>query len=102
MGYESIEVTPMTPRIGAMIAGVKLAEALSNRQVDELHQALADHQVLFFRDQPMDMDAHKGFGRYFGERHTHPSTPGRAGHPEILPIHADSKSRRINGEYWHS
>jgi len=23
-------------------------------------------------------------------------------HPEILPIHADANSRRINGEHWHS
>src|SRR5262245_4407984 len=102
MGYESIDVTPMTPRIGAEIAGVTLANPLSNRQVEELHQALAEHQVLFFRDQPMDVDAHKRFGRYFGELHIHPSTPGPEGHPEILPIHADANSRRINGEYWHS
>ena len=50
----------------------------------------------------MDVDAHKRFGRYFGELHIHPNTPGPEGHPEILPIHADAKSRRINGEYFHS
>ena len=102
MGYESIEVSPVTPRIGATVAGVTLAKPLSNRQVEELHQALAEHQVLFFRDQALDVDAHKRFGRYFGELHIHPSTPGPEGHPEILPIHADAKSRRINGEYFHS
>ena len=52
MGYEFIEVSPVTPRIGANVAGVTLAKPLSNRQVEELHQALAEHQVLFFRDQP--------------------------------------------------
>jgi taurine dioxygenase len=56
MGYESIEVTPVTPRIGANVAGLTLAKPLSNRQVEELHLALAEHQVLFFRDQPMDVD----------------------------------------------
>ena len=102
MGYESIAVIPMTPRIGAEVEGLTLANPLSNRQVEELHQALAEHQVLFFRDQPMDIEAHKRFGRYFGELHIHPSTPGPEGHPEILPIHADANSRRIAGEYWHS
>jgi len=102
MSYESIEITPVTPRIGAMVAGVTLAKPLSNRQVEELHLALAEHQVLFFRDQPMDIEAHKRFGRYFGELHIHPSTPGPEGHPEILPIHADANSRRVAGEYWHS
>src|SRR6516162_5648938 len=71
MGYESISVTPVTPRIGAYVEGVTLAKPLSNRQVEELHQALAQHQVLFFRDQPLDVEAHKGFGRYFGELHIH-------------------------------
>ncbi|MGB6534582.1 MAG: TauD/TfdA family dioxygenase [Xanthobacteraceae bacterium] len=102
MDYESIRVTPVTPRIGAHVDGIALAKPLTNRQVDELHQALAEHQVLFFRDQPIDVDAHKRFGRYFGELHIHPSIPGPQGHPEILPIHTDANSKRINGEYWHS
>src|SRR6266540_918187 len=102
MGYASIAVMPVTPRIGANVEGVTLSKQLSNRQVEELHQALAQHQVLFFRDQPLDVEAHKRLGRYFGELHIHPSTPGPEGHPEILPIHADANSKRINGEYWHS
>src|SRR5436305_15014611 len=102
MSYESISVAPVTPRIGANVEGITLSKPLSNRQVDELHQALAEHQVLFFRNQPLDVEAHKRFGRYFGELHIHPNTPGPEGHPEILPIHADADSKRINGEYWHS
>jgi hypothetical protein len=34
MRYESIEVSPVTPRIGANVAGVTLAKPLSNRQVE--------------------------------------------------------------------
>src|SRR2546428_8453663 len=68
----------------------------------ELHQALAEHQVLFFRDQPLDVEGHKAFGRYFRDLHIQPHTPGPEGHPEILPIHADANSKRIAGEYWHS
>src|SRR5262245_30550689 len=102
MGYESISVTPVTPRIGANVEGVTLSKSLSNRQVEELHQALAEHQVLFFRDQPMDEEAHKRLGRYFGELHIHPNTPGPEGHPESLPIHADANSKRVSGEAWPS
>jgi hypothetical protein len=102
MSYETINVTPVTPRIGADVDGLTLAKPLSNRQVEELHQALAEHQVLFFRDQPLDAESHKALGRYFGELHIHPNTPGPEGHPEILPIHADGNSKRIAGEYWHS
>jgi len=31
----------------------------------------------------------QGARRHFGELHIHPNTPGPAGHPEILPIHAE-------------
>src|SRR6516165_7963186 len=63
MGYETINVTPVTPRVGAEVDGLTLAKPLSNRQVEELHQALAEHQVLFFRDQPLDVESHKALGR---------------------------------------
>ena len=96
MSYDTISVTPVTPRIGANIEGITLAKSLSNRQVEELHEALAEHQVLFFRDQPLDVEAHKRLGRYFGELHIHPNTPGPEGHPEILPIHADANSKRVS------
>jgi alpha-ketoglutarate-dependent taurine dioxygenase len=102
MSFESISVIPVTPRIGANVEGISLAEPLTNRQVDDLHRALAEHQVLFFRNQPLDEESHKRLGRYFGELHIHPNTPGPAGHPEILPIHADANSKRVNGEFWHS
>lgn len=102
MSYDAITVTPVTPRIGAEIGGVDLTRPLSNREVEDLHTALLEHQVLFFRDQKLDVDSHKALGRHFGELHIHPNTPGPEGHPEILPIHADANSKRINGERWHS
>ncbi len=63
MRYETINVTPVTPRIGAEVDGLTLAKPLSNRQVEELHQALAEHQVLFFRDQPLDVESCTRTGR---------------------------------------
>ncbi len=102
MSYTAIQVTPVTPRIGAEVSGIDLTETLGNRQVDELHAALAEHQVLFFRDQKLSLEQQKTLGRYFGDLHIHPNTPGPEGHPEVLPIHADANSKRIAGENWHS
>lgn len=102
MGHASIRVDPLTPRIGAEVSGVDLAAPLSNQQVEDLHAALAAHQVLFFRDQKIDLEQQKAFGRHFGKLHIHPNTPGPAGHPEVLPIHADATSKYIAGENWHS
>jgi len=54
--YETIAVEKLTPIIGAEITGVDLGklvseEARSNRQMDEIHRALAENLVIFFRDQ---------------------------------------------------
>ena len=98
MGYETIEVKPVTATIGAEIFGIDLGRPLGNQQFQEVHDALMAHQVIFFRDQELSLDQHKAFGRLFGELHIHPNTPGPEGHPEILPIHADANSKRIAGE----
>ena len=72
MGYETIEITTMTPRIGAEVSGVDLTKSLGNQQFQELHDALMEHSVLFFRDQDVDVEQHKNFGRLLGELHIHP------------------------------
>jgi taurine dioxygenase len=102
MSYATIQVEPLTPRIGASVYGVKLSEPLAEQTVQELNQALLDHLVLFFRDQDLTFDQHKRFGRYFGELHIHPSAPAAEGHPEILRIHADARTKRTAGDKWHS
>ena len=102
MAYDSIQVAPVTPHIGAEIGGVDLTRPLSNRQVDELNDALTRHIVLFFRDQPIDPGMLKTVGRSFGELHVHSGGPGIAGHAEVRPVHADGNSKQVVGETWHS
>ncbi len=102
MTYDVLDVKPMTRRIGAEIFGVDLGQPLSNRQFEEVHQALTQYQVIFFRDQEMTHDAHKDFGRKFGNLAIHSGVPGLAEHPEIVAIHADANSKFVAGENWHS
>jgi len=102
MAYETIAVEPISPIIGAEISGVDLAEPMGNQTFAEIHDALMEHQVVFFRDQAMSLEQHKAFGRRFGELHIHPAAPGPEGHPEILVIHADENSKRVAGQGWHT
>jgi taurine dioxygenase len=101
MSYQTIEVRPIAPHIGAEVGGIDLRQA-GSRQIAEIRAALLEHQVLFFRDQMFDLDSQKAFGRQFGELHVHPGVPGPAGHPEVLPVHTDAKSTYVAGESWHS
>src|SRR5262249_37517049 len=102
MSYGSVEVRKVTPNIGAEIRGIDLAEGLSNRQFEEIHRALLENFVIFFREQAIDVEQHKDFGRRFGRLHTHPAAPtGREQPPKILVIKADENSKRVAGEEWH-
>ena len=100
--YETITIDKLTPIIGAEIGGVDLSRPLSNHQMSEIHRALAENLVIFFRDQEMSPEQHLGFGRNFGDLHLHPAAPHAPGHPELMVIHADRDSPRANGEGWHS
>lgn len=99
--YETITVTPLTPVIGAELGGVDLAR-LTNAQFDEVHRALIEHGVVFFRDQHLSPQQHLDFGRRFGPLHRHPAAPHEPGLPELMIITADRDSPRANGEGWHS
>ena len=97
-----MDVQPLTPVIGAEVHGVKLAR-LDDAGFAEVEAALLAHQVLFFRDQELDIDEHKALGARFGPLHVHPSAPpGAPGHPEILNVHADANTKRTAGDKWHS
>jgi len=103
MAYQSIEVRKLTPTIGAEIFGVDLAKPLGNQQFQEVHDALMENLVVFFRDQKLSIDQHKDFGHRFGPLHVHPNAPITfKEHPEILVIKADENSTRVAGEDWHT
>ena len=77
--HQRIGVAPSTIRIGAEISGVDLAEDLSDDVIEEVRLALAKHQVIFFRDQHLDHESHKAFGRRFGELFVHNGVAGIPG-----------------------
>jgi taurine dioxygenase len=96
-----LSIRPLTPTIGAEVKGVDLG-AVDDATFTLVERALAEHLVLFFRDQDISVEAHKAFGRRFGELDVHPNDPGLDGHPEVMIIHADERSERVAGENWHS
>lgn len=99
--YETIKVRKLSPALGAEISGIDLRQPLGNQTFQEVHDALVDNQVIFFRDQDISYDQHKDFGRRFGSLHVHPVIPGPEGHPEILMLHSDEKNQ-YSASAWHS
>jgi taurine dioxygenase len=103
MTQPEIEFRKVTPTCGGEVDGVDLSQPLDGPTLDALMNALADHCVLFFRDQSMTPEQLKALGSQFGELHVHPAWPRVVqGHPEIMEIYADENTKRIAGEDWHS
>jgi taurine dioxygenase len=101
MTVENLTVQRLTPKLGAEIRGVNL-DLIDEDGLRQVHDALIEHQVIFFRDQDISVDAQMRLGRWFGELVAHPNDPGLEGHPEVMIIHADESSKRVAGESWHS
>ncbi|MEM1432530.1 MAG: TauD/TfdA family dioxygenase [Pseudomonadota bacterium] len=99
----ALDIVPITPRIGAEVHGLDLA-ALSAPALAALREAFARHRVLVFRDQRLDREAHKQFGRLWGPLQTHPAKTelGLPGDPEIFKINIGAETRVANGESWHT
>lgn len=98
-----LHVTPLTPTIGAEIAGADLTRPLGAGAFATIRQAVLDHCVVFFRDQPaLSPDEQVRVARNFGDLHTHPAAPTLVGYPEIFVIHTHGGSLTNNGGGWHS
>ena len=96
-----ITVRPINPTLGAEVTGVDLAN-LDDETWAEIEQAWAQHLVLFFRDQDLPPAAHEAMGRRIGELHVHPAAPTVEGHPNVMIIHADERSKVVAGNGWHT
>ena len=69
-----LTIEPLTPFVGAEIAGVDL-RVVTKEHVADIRAALLRHQVVFFRDQTLNQEEHIHFARQFGELEIHPATP---------------------------
>jgi len=97
----TLSITPLGTALGAQISGVDLAADLSPAQRDAIEQALLDHQVLFFRDQPLTPDRQARFAAQFGDLHVHPIYPKVADTPQVLILDTAVTDVRDNA-IWHT
>jgi taurine dioxygenase len=99
--YRRITPEPLSPTVGAELGGVSLAEPIGDQTFEEIHHALLEYKVIFFRDQDITPEQHVAFAGRFGALETHPFVPHRDGHPEVMVL---KKNANIGGyeNVWHS
>jgi len=102
MASNAIEVRPIAGALGAEVHGLDLSEDLDDRDVAAVRRAWLDHNVIFFRDQPLPPAQFLRFARRFGKLVEYPFIKGIESFPEIIPVIKLEHERTNFGGVWHS
>jgi taurine dioxygenase len=97
----SLYITPLSSALGAQVEGITLSEPLSDANRTAIEQALLDHQVLFFRNQPITPQQQARFAAQVGDLHIHPIYPNVPEQPEVLILDTAVTDVRDNA-IWHT
>ncbi|MFM0176403.1 TauD/TfdA dioxygenase family protein [Paraburkholderia sediminicola] len=96
----TLDIHPVTGRIGAEIRGVRLSSQLEAATVEAIRAALVRHKVIFFRGQTHLQDAdQEAFARLLGEPVSHPTVPVVDGTDYLLELDSH-RGGRANS--WHT
>ena len=97
-----IGVKPIAGALGAEISGVDLSRDVDDETFAAIGRAWLDHQVIFFRDQPLSPERFLAFARRFGPLVEYPFVKGINGFPEIIEVAKLEHEKTNFGGLWHS
>ena len=87
--------------LGATIGDIDLKQPLDDELTGFIAKALAENEVIFFRNQDITPEQHRAFALNFGQLQSHPVYPTIEGFPEITILENDEKNpSKI--EKWHT
>ena len=103
-------VRPLTPRLGAELSGVVLADAMSDATFRAIYAAFLKYQVLLFPPQDVPPARQVAFARRFGEVQIHVMNQYHAdGFPELYRLSNLDENGKPNGRHpdkgtleWHT
>ena len=96
---DKIEITRLTGALGAEVRGFPL-RALDAAAASRVESLLLEHQVLFFPEQHLDIDAHVALGSHFGLLDSHPNLDNPfTRHDKVFELAA---SHGGLADEWHS
>ena len=102
MGNNAIGIERLGRSLCAQVHGADLSKPLSDADFAAIHDGLAEHEMLLFRDQDITASSQLEFGRRFGPPSVHPFSPNLADMPELIVLdnHQDNPPRLT--DIWHS
>jgi taurine dioxygenase len=104
--YTRFTLTPGHPTIGAYVTDLDLRQPLDDETHRQLHRALLEWKVLFFRGQHLDAGQHEALGRRWGQLEHHPfattAIPGQAEARSMVVRFAKDGANVGRENCWHS
>ncbi len=97
-----MRIERLSGALGAEVTEVDLGRDIDQGLAADVRGLLAEHGVLVFRDQDLDVDAHKRVARHFGDIFIHPNFNTGDHDPEVVSILRAPGDTRIVGEDWHT
>ena len=98
----SIGVKKLGAHIGAEILNVDLTRRLAGTDVKFIKAAIAEHEVLVFRNQKLTRDQYIDFVGQIGKLTIHPFATALPDHPEMIVLDNDRNNPPLSTDQWHS
>ena len=100
--YQTLQVRPLSPALGAEISGVDIGAGISDEQFAELRQSFVDYGVIFLRDQDISPDQHIAFAERWGQINVNRFFQAVATHPSIAEVRKEADQAINIGSAWHT
>ena len=101
MSLAGVSFRPVAAALGAEVVGVDLRQPIDDALFEQLHAALLQHQVLFFREQPIDPQHHVALAKRFGQPVAHPAYPLVAD-TDCVNVLESTPDKPTKIDTWHS
>ena len=97
-----MQITPLSPAMGAIITDIDLSEPLSDTHIAELRQTWLEYQMIVIRGQSLSPSQYLAFAKQIGTPDTYPFLKGLEGYDQITPV-LKREDETVNfGGLWHS
>ena len=102
-GYQLLSLQPYTPNIGAVVHDFDLSRLEDEAARAELRKALAEYQVLFFRNQTLTPEQHIAVAHVFGDPDKAKAFfPRHDTQKTIEVLEAKPGGNRYGTDQWHT